>query len=131
MNGINHPSESIHVFHVGRMRIKLCKGKTTISKEYFSASMQVFYMVFHHVIKYPVHIYIYFLALAIKKTIDGWKQNVLGDHNLLAFILFLLFFEYSCLKHVADVAAKRGCKKFRRERKLGLKRREIEGMKKQ
>lgn len=41
MNGINHPSESIHVFHVGRMRIKLCKGKTTISKEYFSASMQL------------------------------------------------------------------------------------------
>ncbi|XP_062015996.1 stomatal closure-related actin-binding protein 1 [Rosa rugosa] len=41
MNGVNHLSESIHVFHVGRMRIKLCKGKTTISKEYFSASMQL------------------------------------------------------------------------------------------
>lgn len=41
MNGVNHPSESIHVFHVGKMRIKLCKGKTTIAKEYFSTSMQV------------------------------------------------------------------------------------------
>ncbi|CAL9019119.1 unnamed protein product [Prunus brigantina] len=41
MNGVNHPSESIHVFHVGKMRIKLCKGKTTIAKEYFSTSMQL------------------------------------------------------------------------------------------
>ncbi|RXI03124.1 hypothetical protein DVH24_003776 [Malus domestica] len=41
MNGVNHPSESIHVFHVGKMRIKLCKGKTTIAKEYFSPSMQL------------------------------------------------------------------------------------------
>ncbi|XP_004291720.1 PREDICTED: uncharacterized protein LOC101300025 [Fragaria vesca subsp. vesca] len=41
MNGVNHLSESIHVFHVGRMRIKLCKGKTTVAKEYFSASMQL------------------------------------------------------------------------------------------
>lgn len=52
MNGVNHLSESIHVFHVGRMRIKLCKGKTTVAKEYFSASMQVFYMFFLYVIKY-------------------------------------------------------------------------------
>ncbi|KAK7837691.1 stomatal closure-related actin-binding protein 1 [Quercus suber] len=41
MNGVNHPSESIHVLHVGRMRIKLCKGKTTIAKEYYSTSMQL------------------------------------------------------------------------------------------
>ena len=41
MNGVNHPSESIHVLHVGRMRIKLRKGKTTIAKEYYSTSMQV------------------------------------------------------------------------------------------
>ncbi|KAF5727583.1 hypothetical protein HS088_TW22G01279 [Tripterygium wilfordii] len=39
MNGADHPSESIHKFHVGRMRIKLCKGKTTIAKEYYSSSM--------------------------------------------------------------------------------------------
>lgn len=52
MNGVNHLSESIHVFHVGRMRIKLCKGKTTVAKEYFSASMQVFYMFFLYVITY-------------------------------------------------------------------------------
>jgi len=41
MNGVNHPSESIHVLHVGRMRIKLRKGKTTIAKEYYSTSMQL------------------------------------------------------------------------------------------
>lgn len=41
MNGVNHPSESIHVLHVGKMRIKLCKAKTTIAKEYYSTSMQL------------------------------------------------------------------------------------------
>ncbi|KAF5471076.1 hypothetical protein F2P56_011549 [Juglans regia] len=41
MNGANYPSESIHVLHVGKMRIKLCKGKTTIAKEYYSSAMQL------------------------------------------------------------------------------------------
>ncbi|KAK9273178.1 hypothetical protein L1049_017985 [Liquidambar formosana] len=41
MNGIDHPSESIHVLHVGKMRIKLCKGKITIAKEYYSTTMQL------------------------------------------------------------------------------------------
>ncbi|RVW90771.1 Stomatal closure-related actin-binding protein 1 [Vitis vinifera] len=41
MNGADHPSESIHVLHVGKMRIKLCKGKATIAKEYYSTSMQL------------------------------------------------------------------------------------------
>lgn len=41
MNGLDHPSESIHILHVGKMRIKLCKGKTTVAKEYYSTSMQV------------------------------------------------------------------------------------------
>ncbi|XP_015873238.3 stomatal closure-related actin-binding protein 1 [Ziziphus jujuba] len=41
MNDANYSSESIHVFHVGKMRIKLCKAKTTIAKEYYSASMQL------------------------------------------------------------------------------------------
>lgn len=41
MNGVDHPSESIHVLHIGKMRIKLRKGKTTIAKEYYSNSMQV------------------------------------------------------------------------------------------
>ncbi|XP_057441457.1 stomatal closure-related actin-binding protein 1 [Lotus japonicus] len=41
MNGSNHPAESIHVLHVGKMRVKLCKGKTTIAKEYYSSSMQL------------------------------------------------------------------------------------------
>ncbi|XP_027942034.1 stomatal closure-related actin-binding protein 1 [Vigna unguiculata] len=40
MNG-SPPTESIHVLHVGKMRIKLCKGKTTIAKEYYSSSMQL------------------------------------------------------------------------------------------
>jgi hypothetical protein len=41
MNGVNYASESIHVLHVGKMRIKLCKGKTTLAKEYYSTLMQV------------------------------------------------------------------------------------------
>ncbi|KAK7385888.1 hypothetical protein VNO78_31829 [Psophocarpus tetragonolobus] len=41
MNGSHHPNETIHVLHVGKMRMKLCKGKTTISKEYYSSSMQL------------------------------------------------------------------------------------------
>ncbi|KAK9078744.1 hypothetical protein SSX86_002802 [Deinandra increscens subsp. villosa] len=41
MNGADHSSESIHVLHVGKMRMKLCKGKTTVAKEYYSSSMQL------------------------------------------------------------------------------------------
>ncbi|KAI4386197.1 hypothetical protein MLD38_004151 [Melastoma candidum] len=41
MCGLDHSSESIHVLHVGRMRIKLTKGKTTVAKEYYSSSMQI------------------------------------------------------------------------------------------
>nr|XP_043632142.1 stomatal closure-related actin-binding protein 1-like [Erigeron canadensis] len=41
MNGDEHPSESVHVLHVGKMRMKLCKGKTTVAKEYYSPTMQL------------------------------------------------------------------------------------------
>ncbi|KAL7202764.1 hypothetical protein ACSBR1_034268 [Camellia fascicularis] len=41
MNGVDYPSQSIHVLHVGKMRIKLCKSKTTVAKEYYSTSMQL------------------------------------------------------------------------------------------
>lgn len=41
MNGSDHPSQSIHVLHIGKMRMKLCKGKTTVAKEYYSTSMQL------------------------------------------------------------------------------------------
>lgn len=41
MTGAEQPSEAIHSLHVGKMRMKLCKGKTTIVKEYYSNSMQV------------------------------------------------------------------------------------------
>ncbi|XAR59600.1 hypothetical protein NMG60_11015491 [Bertholletia excelsa] len=41
MNGVNYTSESIHVLHVGKMRMKLCKGKTTVAKEYYSTLMQL------------------------------------------------------------------------------------------
>lgn len=42
MNGIDQPTQSsIHVFHVGKMRIKLCKGKTTVAKEFYSTAMQL------------------------------------------------------------------------------------------
>ncbi|KAI4340480.1 hypothetical protein MLD38_025310 [Melastoma candidum] len=41
MSGMDHPSESIHVLHIGKMRIKLTKGTATIAKEYYSSSMQL------------------------------------------------------------------------------------------
>ncbi|MQL75826.1 hypothetical protein Taro_008219 [Colocasia esculenta] len=41
MNGHDNPSSSIHVFHIGKMRIKLQKGKSTKAKESYSASMQL------------------------------------------------------------------------------------------
>ncbi|CAN4119779.1 unnamed protein product [Withania somnifera] len=41
MNGTDHTSETIHVLHIGRMRMKLCKGKTSVAKEYYSTSMQL------------------------------------------------------------------------------------------
>ncbi|OWM73560.1 hypothetical protein CDL15_Pgr026659 [Punica granatum] len=40
-NGIEQPSESIHVLHVGKMRMKLSKDNTTIAKEFYSNSMQL------------------------------------------------------------------------------------------
>ncbi|PIN09430.1 hypothetical protein CDL12_17991 [Handroanthus impetiginosus] len=41
MNGVDQPSQSIHVLHIGKMRIKLRKGKTTMAKEYYSNTMQL------------------------------------------------------------------------------------------
>lgn len=41
MSGVDHISESIHILHVGKMRMKLTKGKTTVAKEYYSSSMQL------------------------------------------------------------------------------------------
>ncbi|TYG87950.1 hypothetical protein ES288_A13G256100v1 [Gossypium darwinii] len=41
MNGVDQPSESIHLLHVGKMRMKLRKGKTAIAKEYYSSAMQL------------------------------------------------------------------------------------------
>ncbi|RZC77725.1 hypothetical protein C5167_002119 [Papaver somniferum] len=41
MNGREHPSHSIHKLHVGKMRIKLCKGRFTKAKESYSSSMQL------------------------------------------------------------------------------------------
>lgn len=41
MNGQDHSSHSVHAFHVGRMRIKLCRGWITKAREIYSPSMQV------------------------------------------------------------------------------------------
>ncbi|KAM0954019.1 hypothetical protein DsansV1_C01g0006151 [Dioscorea sansibarensis] len=41
INGHDYPSNSIHTFNVGKMRIKLQKGKTTKAKESYSSSMQL------------------------------------------------------------------------------------------
>ncbi|GAB4843961.1 Stomatal closure- actin-binding protein 2 [Ancistrocladus abbreviatus] len=42
MNGQDHSSHSTHVFHVGKMRMKLCRGWMTKSRESYSSSMQLF-----------------------------------------------------------------------------------------
>jgi len=41
MNGEDYPSQSIHVLQIGKMRMKLCKGKATVAKEYYSITMQL------------------------------------------------------------------------------------------
>ncbi|KAJ8770333.1 hypothetical protein K2173_014943 [Erythroxylum novogranatense] len=41
MNGQDHPSHSVHVFNVGKMRIKLCRGWITKAREIYSTSMQL------------------------------------------------------------------------------------------
>ncbi|KAK9128406.1 hypothetical protein Syun_017203 [Stephania yunnanensis] len=41
MNGKDNPSNFVHVLHVGKMRIKLCKGRITKAKDSYSPSMQL------------------------------------------------------------------------------------------
>ncbi|XP_047090587.1 stomatal closure-related actin-binding protein 1-like isoform X1 [Lolium rigidum] len=41
LNGIDQPKESVHVLNVGRLRMRLCKGKAVVAKEFYSSSMQL------------------------------------------------------------------------------------------
>ncbi|KAG0481029.1 hypothetical protein HPP92_011887 [Vanilla planifolia] len=41
MNGNDLLSNSLHVFHVGKLRLKLSKGKSTKAKEFYSSAMQL------------------------------------------------------------------------------------------
>jgi hypothetical protein len=41
MNGQDNASHSVHVFNVGKMRIKLCRGWITKAREIYSMSMLV------------------------------------------------------------------------------------------
>ncbi|CAM0873548.1 unnamed protein product [Alopecurus aequalis] len=41
LNGIDQPKESVHVLNVGRLRMRLSKGKTVVAKEFYSSSMQL------------------------------------------------------------------------------------------
>lgn len=41
VNGQDHSSRSVHIFHVGKMRMKLCKGWITKARESYSPSMQL------------------------------------------------------------------------------------------
>ncbi|XAR69537.1 hypothetical protein NMG60_11001166 [Bertholletia excelsa] len=41
MNGRNYSSKSVHLFHVGKMRMKLCRGWITKARESYSSSMQL------------------------------------------------------------------------------------------
>uniref|UniRef100_A0A453JPG7 Stomatal closure-related actin-binding protein coiled-coil domain-containing protein n=1 Tax=Aegilops tauschii subsp. strangulata TaxID=200361 RepID=A0A453JPG7_AEGTS len=40
LNGIDQPKEAVHVLNVGRLRMRLSKGKTVVAKEFYSSSMQ-------------------------------------------------------------------------------------------
>ncbi|XP_066387901.1 stomatal closure-related actin-binding protein 1-like isoform X2 [Miscanthus floridulus] len=41
LNGIDQPKESVHVLNVGRLRMRLTKGKSVVAKEFYSSSMQL------------------------------------------------------------------------------------------
>uniref|UniRef100_A0A0E0D0Z2 Stomatal closure-related actin-binding protein PH domain-containing protein n=1 Tax=Oryza meridionalis TaxID=40149 RepID=A0A0E0D0Z2_9ORYZ len=41
LNGIDQPKESVHVLNVGKLRMRLSKGKTVVAKEFYSSSMQL------------------------------------------------------------------------------------------
>lgn len=81
MNGVDHPSESIHVLHVGKMRMKLRKGKTTNAKEYYSISMQVFVLKFLSTV----------LTLDIISLFGYVKFNDLPFKSAVSHTVFLCF----------------------------------------
>jgi hypothetical protein len=41
MNGKDYSSNSVHVFHIGKLRIKLRKGWSTKARESYSTTMKV------------------------------------------------------------------------------------------
>ncbi|XP_062189828.1 stomatal closure-related actin-binding protein 1-like isoform X2 [Phragmites australis] len=41
VNGIAQPSDALHVLCIGRLRMRLAKGKTVVAKELYSSSMQL------------------------------------------------------------------------------------------
>ncbi|KAL6593782.1 hypothetical protein ACP70R_048683 [Stipagrostis hirtigluma subsp. patula] len=41
LNGVDQPKESVHVLNVGRLRMRLTKGKSVVAKEFYSSSMQL------------------------------------------------------------------------------------------
>lgn len=41
LNGVEQPKESVHVLNVGRLRMRLTKGKSVVAKEFYSSSMQL------------------------------------------------------------------------------------------
>uniref|UniRef100_A0A0E0ANE8 Stomatal closure-related actin-binding protein coiled-coil domain-containing protein n=1 Tax=Oryza glumipatula TaxID=40148 RepID=A0A0E0ANE8_9ORYZ len=41
VNGIKQPTDSIHILSVGKLRMRLAKGKTVIAKEFYSSTMQL------------------------------------------------------------------------------------------
>ncbi|KAF7007282.1 hypothetical protein CFC21_022230 [Triticum aestivum] len=41
VNGINQPTDSIHILCVGKLRMRLAKGTTVVAREFYSSSMQL------------------------------------------------------------------------------------------
>jgi hypothetical protein len=42
VNGVAQPADSLHVLCIGRLRMRLARGKAVVAKEFYSSLMQVF-----------------------------------------------------------------------------------------
>jgi len=41
VNGVAQPADSLHVLCIGRLRMRLARGKAVVAKEFYSSSMQL------------------------------------------------------------------------------------------
>lgn len=70
MNGQDHPSHSVHAFHVGKMRIKLCRGWITKARENYSLSMQVLFIANNSCFTEDGEVIVGFLDLVLFRCVE-------------------------------------------------------------